>query len=280
MLALALGLLSSLGIGVGDFLASQAGRRTRAVPLVTLAAVAGTLTALTLTQIVASRVLMADVALGALTGVLIAAALTLLYTGMTASSVGIVSPSLSVVTAAIPIVVAATRGEPPSRLTSFGVVLALAAIVPMTISPHLGHRALVGLAYGIGGGVCFGSAYSVLTATSVESGMWPVVSQRTVIVAALALVSTARGVDVLPRLQARTLSFVSGLLGTAGIAAFTAGVQRGSVALVVVAGSLYPAVTTGLAVAFSSERMRWWQVLGVTLGLTGVALAAFGSVGD
>ena len=52
------------------------------------------------------------------------------------------------------------------------------------------------------------------------------------------------------------------------------------VTLVVVAGSLYPAVTTSLAVAFSSERMRWWQVLGVTLGLTGVALAAFGSVGD
>lgn len=277
MLALALGLLSSLGIGVGDFLASRAGRQTKAVPLVTLAAVAGTVTALALTRMVPSRLQTADVALGALTGVLIAAALTLLYAGMTAASVGIVSPSLSVVTAAIPIVVATIQGEPLSTLTSIGVITAVAAIVPMTVSPHLGSRALAGLAYGIGGGVCFGSAYSLLSATSIDSGMWPVVSQRVVAFTVLALLSTARGVALLPRHGARGLAFVSGMLGTGGIAAFTAGVQRGDVALVVVAGSLYPAVTTGLAVAYSSERMRWWQVIGVTLGLVGVALAAVGS---
>ena len=61
-----------------------------------------------------------------------------------------------------------------------------------------------------------------------------------------------------------------------GVAAVVYGGQRGPIAQVVVAGSMYPAVAIGLGWALLGQALNRRQVLGVGAALVGVALIASG----
>jgi drug/metabolite transporter (DMT)-like permease len=57
---------------------------------------------------------------------------------------------------------------------------------------------------------------------------------------------------------------------------FSIAAQGGLLALVSVAGSLYPVSTVLLARTFLHERMGRWQLVGVVAAFTGVGLIALG----
>ncbi len=116
----------------------------------------------------------------------------------------------------------------------------------------------------------------MLAQTSLDSGMWPAVSQRFV---ATALMLAATRALRIPQMLPRTLrlaGLIGGIIGGAGMAALIAGLQRGPVGAVAVAGSLYPVVTIALAVLFDDDRLRWWQIIGITAVLTGTTLMTIG----
>ena len=67
---------------------------------------------------------------------------------------------------------------------------------------------------------------------------------------------------------------LAGVFGASGVAAVVYGGQRGPIAPVVVAGSMYPAVAIALAWVFMDQVLTPRQILGVIGALVGVALIA------
>ena len=69
-------------------------------------------------------------------------------------------------------------------------------------------------------------------------------------------------------------SVLAGVFGACGVASTVYGGQRGPVAPVIVAGSMYPAVAVGLAWVFMRQRLTRRQGAGLVAALIGVALIA------
>src|SRR5690606_9900944 len=130
-----------------------------------------------------------------------------------------------------------------------------------------------GVALGCLAGTCFATMFLLAVNTAEASGTWPVVGQRgTALVLAVAAGVATGTRPIAADLVAIRWSAAAGAFGGCGVAAIVFGGQRGPIAPVIVAGSMYPAVVVGLAWVFLGERLRRRQVLGVGAALVGVAL--------
>jgi len=111
------------------------------------------------------------------------------------------------------------------------------------------------------------TAWTALAATAgVRTG------SLTVLVLAVAATRTDPRTDVSPR-RALQFAFI-GVLDTSANLLFAIAAALGELEIVAVLGSLYPAVTSGLAHVVLRERLGRVQLLGVVLALVGVALLA------
>lgn len=275
-MGIALGLLASLLIGFSDFFARFSARRTNALSTTTVALAGGIALTCVVAPLVGGQLIGRDLALGGLSGVSIGLALAMLYHGMAISSVALVSPIVSVGTALIPLGWAILQGERPTRLTLIGVAVALIGIAIITISPDLKGRVLAGIGFAIGAAVAFGISFILVAETSEASGLWSGFTQRVFGFVAVAALTKAQSQPLaLPR-SVLPVALLSGLIGAAGVLAYIAGTQRGDLATVAVAASLYPAVTAMLAGRFDDDILRWWQVCGIAVVLGGVGAMTFG----
>ena len=268
------GLLASLGIGISDYLGRYCTRRSNATTTVATALMAGMGLALLLTVVVPSERLTRDIAMGAASGLTIGFALMFLYQGMAVSSTAVVSPLVAFFVAVVPLLWDVAGGADLSAAAIVGVTLAIAGIVITTISPDLRGRIGLGLMFAVASGLLFGIGMTIVGETDIDSGVWPAAGQRSV--AWLTLLAYAR-IKSLPPLLPRELVWrgaLSGAAGTAGMAMFILGAQRGSLGPVAVASSMFPAVTAVLAYLFDQEELRWWQAVGIAVALVGVALIA------
>ena len=205
-----------------------------------------------------------------------ALALSAMWHSMAISSAAIASPIVAAFTALGPLGYGLATGERPSRIVALGIACAVIGLLAAVIVPDLGGRLRAGIAYAVLAGTAFAVAAVLLAWTSLESGMWPAVSQR--MVATVLMLVATRAMRI-PQILPRSLllaGFVGGVMGGGGIAALIAGLQRGPVGEVAVAGSLYPVVTIALAVLFDEDRLRWWQIVGITAVLTGTTLMTVG----
>ena len=71
-------------------------------------------------------------------------------------------------------------------------------------------------------------------------------------------------------------SAAAGVLGSVGVLCYTAGFQRGSITAVAVAASVFPVPTAILSATFDDDSLRWWQIIGIGLVITGIGLIARG----
>jgi drug/metabolite transporter (DMT)-like permease len=269
-------MLASLLLGVGDYFGRYATRRSHALTTVIAMMVVGLAVSLVLVVVVPSTFTARDFGLGAGSGVLVGLALALVYAGMARSATAIVSPLVGVVSVAVPVVFDLITGDRPGRLQLVGFVVAVVSLIVTTFSPELGHRVWTGVLFGSGAGITFGASLILTGRTDIESGMWAAVGQR--LVGAIFVVGLALAASqprVLPR-GVRGRGALAGVLGVSGVACFIAGAQRGSLAVVAVSGSMFPAVTVLMAVWFDDDILRWWQVIGIAGVLTGVGLIAAG----
>ncbi len=271
-----LGVLASVFIGVSDYYGRYCARRAHAMTSVGTAFIGGLGMTAVLLFFVPSAIDYEALLLGAASGALMAFALSAMWHSMAISSAAIASPIVAAFTALGPLVYGLSTGERPSRVVAAGIALAVVGLLAAVIVPDLGGNLRAGIAFAVMAGTAFTVVTVLLARTNLDSGMWPAVSQR-LVAAALMLVATRamRIPQVLPR-TLRLPGFIGGIIGGAGMAALIAGLQRGPVGAVAVAGSLFPVVTIALAVLFDEDRLRWWQIIGITAVLTGTTLMTIG----
>lgn len=281
MLALALGLGSSLAWGVADFMAGLKSRRLDVLTVLLLSQLAGLVAVTAVVVLRGEGPPGGDFAVWAVVSSVVGLiGLTAFYRGLAAGAMSVVAP-ISATAAVIPVTVGLVSGDRPSALQGAGAALALVGVA--LASREAGEAAAGGgrLAAGVGlallAALGFGSFFIAIDAASEEDVLWAILVNR---IAGVALLATAAAA-LRPGLRAGR-EHLRGLVavGTLDIGAntlFAAASQQGLLSLVGVAGSLYPVVTVGLARLVLHERIARAQQLGVAATLVGVALITAGS---
>lgn len=270
LLAAAAGLVAAALWGAGDFGGGIAATRLPVFLALLGATVTGLVGALLLAAARGEPVPSAeDAAWAAAAAVFGAVGLAGLYRALADGQMGTVAPITGVLAAAIPVVVGiATEGLPtPVRLAGF--VLALVAILLVSIADD-GSTGRGGLLLAVGAGVAFG-LYSTCVG-QVETGVFGplAVSRATATVLVLGIVLATRvPVRASFRGRARLLGLLAlvGILDLLGNAFFLGGAQLGGLALAAVLASLYPVSTAILAALVLREPIG-------RVHATGIAAAA------
>lgn len=271
-----LGALASGLIGVSDYFGRYCSRRAQAMTAVGTAFVGGLGITMVLLAVVPSAITAAGLLLGAASGVLIAIAISAMWHSLAVSSSAIASPIVAAFTALGPLTYGLATGERPSQAANIGIAVAVTGLLLAVIVPQTVRNVGTGIAYAVLGGLAFTAAIVLLDRTSVDSGMWPAATQRAAALVFMLIVTRARRIpQILPR-SLRLAGLAGGIAGGLGMASFIAGVQRGPVGEVSVAGSLYPVVTIALAVILDDDTLRWWQALGIAAVLAGTTLITIG----
>jgi drug/metabolite transporter (DMT)-like permease len=285
MLAVALGLGSSLCWGLADFFGGLQSRK-RAMLAVLLVSQGTALLlllpfALALAEEGPSAAAVGWAALGGSAGVV---ALGAFYRGLAIGTMSVVAP-ISATGAAVPVLVGLAEGERPGVLQVAGMVAALAGVIlasresepaeDLGSAHRRAGRAAVGLA--LVAAVGFGTFFvSVDRAAATTDVAWVIVISRScslVLVLIAALVAR-------PDLPRDAVSFgalaMVGVLDLGANGLFAIATTKGLLSVVAVLGSLYPAVTVVLARVVLAERVSRLQEVGVGLTLAGVVAISAG----
>jgi drug/metabolite transporter (DMT)-like permease len=275
-----LALTSAAIIGGVDFFGGLISRRLPPVRVAALVQVAGLLCAIPAAFLFDwERVTAGDVGWSLVSGATVGLGLGLFYTALARGVISLVAPVTGAVGATIPVVWDFTRGEIPGAPAVVGIVLAIAAIVIVSLATGAdggGDDETRAILIGIGAGVLFGLFFVTYSLTDSDAGLWPVPISRIASAAVLlgaALVLT-RGVAV-PGRELPPIGLL-GLLEVIGAALLLVALQRGPVSVAVVLASLYPVTTVLLAAALLRERLTRPQLAGVALALIAVALVSTG----
>jgi drug/metabolite transporter (DMT)-like permease len=279
VLAVVLGLASSLSWGISDFLG---GLKARQLQLLTVLVLSQAVGLALIAVIVAARSEPAPdaqhVVYACLSGLAGVGGLAAFYRGLAVGAMAVVAP-ISGTAAAIPVTVGLISGERPGGLQVAGIVLAIAGVALASRElPEEGGGARVATGVGLAllAALGFGSFFVAMDAASEDDLFWAIFFNRATSVSALvALTAVLR-----PRLSVdggdvRALLAI-GALDIGANTLFAAASTEGLVSLVAVLASLYPVVTILLARVVLGERVRRAQQVGVVLALAGVTLISAG----
>jgi uncharacterized membrane protein len=267
-----LGLLAAVCIGTSDFLGARSAGRTTPLQATTAAFLGGAIVVAVYSPLLGSPTAR-DLVFGALSGVAAFTALTTLWWAYSRSSIGVAAPIAAVVSTVLPVLFDAVRGEVPGPLGWAGVVVGCSALVLTSWAPGAtGLRD--GIVLGALAGVAFSAMFLIAVETSDDAGSWPVVTQRATAFALACGAALAGRRPPIGDLRSTGWSFLAGAVGATGVASIVYGGQRGPIAPVIVAGSMYPAVAVTLAWLFMHQRLRGRQVIGLVAAIVGVALIA------
>jgi drug/metabolite transporter (DMT)-like permease len=295
-MAIVLGLLVALFYGSGDFFGGLAAKRT---PAVTVVLGSFSLATALIVAITVGRELVgspptphaADLWLGVAVGLTGPVAVGLLYRGLAMGRMSVVAPITAVVAAIVPLVWALVDGERPSTLALAGVAVALLSIVLVAGAPehddHPEDGATAPLAKvvppAVASGLGFGALYVLLSETSDDAGLYPLLVARPVAVVATAvaaIVLVRRGRrplrDIVPVRAAWPAVAGAGVLDITANGIYLAATNAGLLSIVAVLSSLYPATTVLLARVVLGERLHRVQVVGLVLAAGGIAAMAAG----
>ena len=303
MLAVLLALAAAIGYGTSDFAAGLASRDVSVIG-VTLAgsAISAAIVAAALPFAASPGPSAAALAWGfgaGLGGTLGALAL---YLGFRYAAFSVAGPLSAVGSAGFSVLAGLLYGERPTALALAGIVLALPAIVAVSVGagegPATGRAgAARGVVLGLIAGACFALLFVGLDRAGSGSGLWPVgaaaagevaAALTAAIVAAIVAGRTARTAEGgsrlargfrLPAGRARLLAVISGAAAATGIIAFFFATHQGLLAVTSVLASLYPAVTIVLARTILGERLTALRLGGLALAGVCVSLIAVGGSG-
>jgi drug/metabolite transporter (DMT)-like permease len=266
------GLLASVCIGTSDFLGARSAGRTTALQATTAAFLGGAVLVLIYSPFL-GHPSVRDLGFGAASGIAAFVALTTLWRAYARSSIGLAAPIAAVVSTVLPVLFDAARGTVPGPFGWSGMVVGSIAIVLTSWVPGaVGRRD--GIVLGAAAGVAFAAMFLLAVETSEGAGTWPVVSQRFVAFGLAALVTLGTRRRLVGDIGSTVWSVLAGAVGATGVASVVYGGQRGPIAPVVVAGSMYPAVAVTLAWMFMRQGLQRRQVLGIAAACVGVALIA------
>ncbi|GJM39392.1 MAG: multidrug transporter [Acidimicrobiales bacterium] len=269
------GSLAAVLIGVSDLVLIRSSDKAHIVTIMVLVSAGGVLTGFAALLVVDSTIRLGDMALGALAGMSMGAALALYVVSMRATSVSVTSPIVAVLNSLWPFGYGVLiNDETPERLAIAGVALGLLSLVVTTWSPESTGNLARGVALALLSGTAYGLGNILLGNTSEASGMWPAVTHRSAGVVMFLVVAAVVGLPRLAPPSVRLSPLVAGFLGTGALVAFLIGVQGGSLSIVSVSMGMFPAVSVGLLHLFAGHPLRWWQAVGIGGAITGVAVIA------
>jgi len=278
-LAIFLGLCVALGFGSGDFVGGLASRRSPTLAVLTLAQACALAGAIVFAFSSYGDAVARDFGFGALAGALAVVGLGLLYHGLATGRMGIVAPITAVVASSIPVAWGIGTGEDPSRVSLFGVAVAIGAgglIARERDLPVDGAAVGRDIVLAIGAGIAFGCSFIAYAETSDDSGFWPLLAARGVAfpLALAALLVTRTSIRSSRREVCFALS--AGALDVISTALLLIAVREGLSSLVAPVAALGPAFTVALAWLVLSEPIAKWQRVGLVLGVVGLVLIAAG----
>lgn len=217
---------------------------------------------------------------GSLYGISQAIGVYWFYAAVSAGPITVVSPLAAMLNAAVPVAVGIALGERPGATASFGVLLAMFAVILVSReSPDdedvRTHRFTGKVAWlTIGSGVAFGLDFVLLHQAPVVCRMWPLFFARaaaTVLVIAVA----ARSNNLqLPSRAPLRLAVLAALLDTCANVSMLLAIQKWMLSLASILISLYPATTVALAIIVLRERLTRWQAIGMLLAAASVGMIA------
>ena len=285
MLAVALGLGSSLCWGLADFFGGLQSRKRAMLAVLLVSQCVALLVLLPLALALAdegpSAAAVGWAAMGGSAGVI---ALAAFYRGLAIGTMSVVAP-ISATGAAVPVLVGLAEGERPGVLQVAGMAAALAGVIlasresepaeDLGAAHRQAGRAAVGLAFvaALGFGTFF---VGVDRASATAEVPWVIVISRScslVLVLIAALVVRPR----LPR-DAGSIGALAmiGVLDLGANGLFALATTEGLLSVVAVLGSLYPAVTVVLARFVLAERVSRLQEVGFGQTLLGVVAISAG----
>ena len=133
-----------------------------------------------------------------------------------------------------------------------------------------------GVAEALGSGVGFALFYILVAHAGEDAGLWPMVTARGASVVMFTFAALVTRAAVLPVRGTRWTVVLAGVADAAAAGLFLVSTRSGSLAVVSVLSSMYPAVTVILARVITKERCSKVQLVGLGVAATAVGLIAVG----
>jgi drug/metabolite transporter (DMT)-like permease len=182
MLTVVLGLAGALLYGAADFLGGLAARRISALRVTAIGALSGAVLLAVGALIVPGVWSTEALFWGALSGVTGAAAIALLYACLAIGPMSILSPVTAVTSAVVPLTWGLATGSELGVIAYPAFALALVAVVLVGLMPdqRAVRPSLRGLLMATASGMLIGAFYILIDQTPDDSGLIPLVANRTV----------------------------------------------------------------------------------------------------
>jgi len=312
MLTAVFSLAGALVFGAADFLGGLAAKRVSAILATAVASGAGFVVLLAAFPLFGGEWTAHDVWWGAVSGVIGAVAVSLLYASLAIGPMSILSPLTAVVSAIVPMAWGLVSGERFSTLGYWALGLALVAVVLVGFVPERGavRPSARGILMAVGSGIAIGGFYIAIDQTSDESGVVPLLLNRGVnaaimftVVGVVALISLTRRRATVPVAAAATssgermpqpsslgaaaasparsatatgirLAIACGVVDVIANGLLLAGIRAGDLSVAAVLGAMYPAGTILLAALVLKERIAPVQWVGLVLALAAAGMLA------
>lgn len=279
---IALAGMASLLWGTADFLGGFASSGWRAERVAGVSQIVGLALTAAVAPMLAGSVTGADLGWGGTAGLVGSVGAAMLYRSLAMGPMNVAAPTVAVVAAVVPTVIGLASGERPGGVALTGVVVAVLAVALVGGARSQGATELRAstrvLPIAAAGGAALGLANVALSHTSADAGLWPLVATK--LVAGIALWSfvaaTRRPGDVAASRRNVTFAVWTGVVDASATACLALALQRGSLVLVSVLGSLFPATTVLLARVVLHERIARGQAVGLGLALAAVAMIVAG----
>lgn len=269
-----LALTAAVVIGVGDY---WGGRASTQRPALVVTCFGQLVAAAASVVIVAasgwSDLHRGDLLLGALGGAIGATATVGFFHALANGRMSIVAPITAATGVLLPVLLDLVTGVSLHPATWAAMLVAIVAVPMVAIRPGGDHRlslrAELGLSLAAGTGY---AAYFVLLGhTSSSSGQWPVGMS---FAGGALVVGGLVAVRRIPLGRPPIGAIGSGVCSVVAGVCITRALQIGPISLATVLGSLYPIVTSGLAVRLDRERLRPVNAVGIVLAVGAAAVVA------
>ena len=277
LLVVVLGMLASLGWGLGDFGGGLMSRRAPVLGVLFTSQVASLSVGIPLLLLTPEPAMTPwDLVLATVAGALGASGLALLYRGLSVGRMTVVMPIAAMITAALPVVFGFVTQGIPSLFAIAGIVAAATGVVLVSFSPAPADGRPSGLWYGIVTGLLFGLFPIVMNGISDDILVSPVVTVRvaSIVTAGLLIVARRQPWRVSRSLWPMMLGI--GLVDMLATASYLAALAVGPLAIAAILTSLSNVVTVILAALVLRERITPVHAVGILAAGLAVVLIAVG----
>jgi len=203
VLTVVLGLAGALVYGAADFFGGLAARRISALRVTAVGALSGVVLLFAATLVIPGRWSWEAVLWGGISGITGAAAIALLYACLAIGPMSILSPLTAVTSAIVPLTWGLATGSQLGAIAypAFGLALVAVVLVGFVPSKEAVRPTTAGLLMATASGTLIGAFYILVDQTPDDSGLVPLVANRTVnatimitLIVALAVIAAARHV--------------------------------------------------------------------------------------